>query len=96
MNVVAPTVAAAARISSSLASGRPKAMFSRTVPENRKPSWGTIPSWLRSACAAQLPQVVAVDEHPPALRVVEARHQLRERRLARARLAHERHRLPGA
>ena len=29
--------------------GRPKAMFSRTVPENRKPSWGTIPSWLRSA-----------------------------------------------
>ncbi len=47
MNPSAPTAAAAARTSSSLASGRPKAMFSRTVPENRKPSWGTIPSWLR-------------------------------------------------
>ena len=29
--------------------GRPKAMFSRTLPEKRKPSWGTIPSWRRSA-----------------------------------------------
>ena len=25
--------------------GRPKAMFSRTLPEKRKPSCGTIPSW---------------------------------------------------
>ena len=33
-----------------LASGRPKAMFSRTLPEKRNPSWGTIPSWRRSAC----------------------------------------------
>ena len=40
---------AAAMISASSASGRPKAMFSRIVPENRKPSCGTIPSWLRSA-----------------------------------------------
>ena len=25
--------------------GRPKATFSRTLPEKRNPSWGTIPSW---------------------------------------------------
>ena len=49
MNSVAPTVAAADSISSRLASGRPKAMFSRTLPEKRKPSWGTMPSWPRRA-----------------------------------------------
>jgi len=41
---VAPTAAIAASISSSDASGRPKATFSRTLPLKRKPSWGTIPS----------------------------------------------------
>ena len=73
------------RMSSSLASGRPKAMFSAIVPENRKPSWGTIPSWLRSAFELELAHVVPVDQHPPALRVVEAGDQLRQRRLAGAR-----------
>src|SRR5919202_806530 len=48
MNSWAPTAFAAATTSSGLASGRPKAMFSRTVPAKRKPSCGTIPSWRRS------------------------------------------------
>ena len=43
----APTALAAATTSSSVASGRAKAMFSRIVPENRKPSCGTMPSWRR-------------------------------------------------
>src|SRR5262249_32303241 len=47
MKSPAPIASAAASISSSSALGRPKAMFSRTLPEKRKPSWGTIPSWLR-------------------------------------------------
>ena len=47
MKSPAPIASAAASISSSDASGRPKAMFSRTVPEKRNPSCGTIPSWLR-------------------------------------------------
>jgi hypothetical protein len=37
----------ACRISSSVASGRAKAMFSRIVPSNRKLSCMTTPSWLR-------------------------------------------------
>ena len=43
MNSSAPTAAAAARISAAVASGRPKAMFSPTVPEKRNASWGTMP-----------------------------------------------------
>jgi hypothetical protein len=51
MNVSAPTARAASRISASLASGRPKAMFSRTLPLNRNHSWGTMPICERSECA---------------------------------------------
>ena len=51
MNSSAPTARAAAWISSSVASGRPNAMFSRTVPLNRNPSWGTIPICERSEWA---------------------------------------------
>ena len=51
MNSSAPTARAASRTCSSVASGRPNAMFSRTLPLNRKPSWGTIPIWERSECA---------------------------------------------
>ena len=48
MKVSAPTAAAAWRTSSSLACGRPKAMFSRIVPEKRNASWGTMPICERS------------------------------------------------
>ena len=37
-----------AATSAGLASGRPNAMLSRTVPAKRKPSCGTTPSWRRS------------------------------------------------
>ena len=40
-------------------------------------------------------QVVAVDQDAALGRVIEARHELDEGRLARARLAHQRHGLPG-
>ena len=67
MKSSAPTARAAAAISSSVASGRPNAMFSRTVPLNRKPSWGTIPICERSDWRGHRAQVVAVDEHAPAV-----------------------------
>ena len=51
MNSSAPTACAAARTSSTEASGRPKAMFSPIVPLNRNASWGTIPICERSECA---------------------------------------------
>ena len=47
---VRPTWSTASWISSSLASGRAKAMLSPMVPAKRNGSWGTTPSWLRSEC----------------------------------------------
>ncbi len=78
-----------------VASGRPKAMFSRTVPAKRKPSCGTMPSWRRSDACVDVAQVDAVDRDPALGRVVEAREQLRDRRLAGARVADERDGRPG-
>ena len=40
-------------------------MLSRTVPAKRKPSCGTIPSWLRSDSWRHVAQVDAVDRDPP-------------------------------
>ena len=40
------------------------------------------------------PQVVSVHQHAALARVIEASHELRERRLSGARLADKRHRLP--
>src|SRR6185295_9916952 len=68
MNSCAPTACAAARISSSVASGCPNARLSR---------------------------IVAVDQHAPLVGVVEARDQLRQRRLPGTGLAHQGERLPG-
>ena len=64
------------------ASGRPKRRFSATVPLNRKPSWGTIPSWARREAWVTVAQVVAVDQDGALVRVVEAGQQLGQRRLA--------------
>ena len=74
MKVSAPTAAAAAAMSASVAPGRPKPMLSRIVPENRKLSWGTIPSWERSDCSVTSAEVVAVHQHAAVVRVVEAGH----------------------
>ena len=66
-------------------------MLSRIVPANRKPSWGTIPSWRRSeSCVTSrrsCPSIVI----RPAVRVVEAGQQLHQRRLAGAGVADQRH-----
>ena len=94
MNSPAPIASAAASISSSEASGRPKAMFSRTVPEKRNPSCGADPGLASQAGRAQVAQIVAVDQHPAPLGVVETRDELREGRLPGAGLAHESERLP--
>ena len=48
------------------------------------------PSASAASAAVTVAQVVAVDQHAPRRRVVEARHQLGHRRLARARRADER------
>ena len=73
-----------------VASGRPNAMFSAIVPAKRKPSCGTMPSWRRSdswvTSRRSWPSIVIA----PGPRVVEAREELRDRRLARARVADER------
>jgi len=84
MKSCAPTVCAACTTSSGVASGRPKAMLSVTVPAKRNPSCGTMPSWCRSDAWAHVAQVVAVDGDAPLERVVEPREQLGDRRLARA------------
>ena len=47
MTFINPTVRTASHTSSSVASGRAKAMVSPTVPAKRNGSWGTPPSWLR-------------------------------------------------
>ena len=91
----APTARAAARTSSAVASGRPKAMFSPIVPLNRKASWGTMPICERSEWRGDVAQVVAVDQHAPGGRVVEARDELGQRRLAGAGGADQRDGLPG-
>ena len=66
-----------------------------SCPLNRKPSCGTIPICERSDALGDVAQVVPVDEHAARRRVVEARHELGERRLAGAGRADQRHGLPG-
>ena len=56
-----PASRAAASISSSLASGFPKRMFSRSVMSNRKLSWNTTPIWVRSDICVTCAEIVAVD-----------------------------------
>ena len=53
---------AAATISASVASGRPKAMFSRIVAANRVVSCRTMPIWLRSELERHVADVVPVDQ----------------------------------
>ena len=67
-----------------------------TVPENRNASCGHDPHLRAQRAARDVAQVVAVDEHAPGGRVVEARDELGHRRLARAGGADERDRLARA
>ena len=84
MNSSAPTVAAASRICSAVASGRPNAMFSATVPGEQERLLRHDPHLRAQRAARDVAQVVAVDEHASGGRVVEARDELGHRRLAGA------------
>ena len=65
-------------------------MFSPIVPLNRNASCGTIPICERSDDARDVAQVVPVDQDAAGGRVVEARDELGERRLAGAGRADQR------
>ena len=82
-------------ISSRLASGRPRAMFSRTVVENRKLSWGTMPIAPRSSAERQPLDRDAVDEHRLRRRIDQPRDERQQRRLARPGPPDQRHRRAG-
>ena len=68
-------------------------MFSRTVAEKRNGSSSTRPMADAQAAHGEVAHVVAVDEHRALGRVVEAREQPGDRRLAAAGAADERDRL---
>ena len=92
MNSPAWAASAAATISSSVAPGLPKATLSRTVPEKRRVSCRTIPIWDLSedsvTSRTSLPSTLTA---PP---VVEARYEVDERGLPRARSPQNGHGLP--
>ncbi len=74
---------------SSSASGAASCRLSRIVPVNRKPSWGMTTMRSRSVGSRHPAQVDAAEAHRAAGRVVQARHQLGERRLPGAGRADE-------
>ena len=70
--------------------GALKAMLLRIESSISITSWLTSASWLRRSAQAVLADVDAVEQHRAAVRVVEARQQADERRLAAARAADDR------
>ena len=68
-------------------------MFSRIVPLKSTGSCGTVPMARRRSPSARLPDVDAVEQYRALLDIPEARQQRRDRRLAGARRAHQRHHL---
>ena len=82
MKSAAPASRVARRTSSIDASGSANARFSRTLSENRNVSSNTMPTARRSSCNDEVAHVDAVDEHPAAVDVVEARDESGDRRLA--------------
>ena len=81
------------RISSSSASGIAKPTLPLTVSPKRNVSSNTSPTPRRSSLEPKLAHVDAADRHAAAVRVVEAREQRGDRRLAGAGRADERERL---
>ena len=95
MKSCAPTGLAALTISASVASGRANAMLSRTVPGEEEALLRHDAELAAQRRLRHVVDVVPVDRDPPAARLVEAREQLRDRRLARARVPDERDGRPG-
>ena len=89
-NESAPTAAAAASISARVASGRPNAMFSAIEPGEEEALLRHDPELRAQRRLRDLAEVGAVDRDAARARVVEAREQLRDRRLAGARVPDER------
>ncbi len=91
MNSCAPTARAAASTSSGVASDAPEGdvLADRAAEQERLLRHD--PHLRAQRRRADLAQVVAVDEDAPGGRVVEARDELGQRRLARAGRAHQRH-----
>ena len=83
----------ARRMSCSLASGRPTRRFSEICRANSIGSWNTTPILRRRRGQRHRPDVLAVHEDAPRLRVEGPVQQAERRRFARARRAHQRHRL---
>ena len=81
--------------SSGAASGRPKAMFSRTVPGEEEALLRDDAELAAQRGLGDVAQVDAVDRDPAVARVVEAGEQLRDRRLAGAGVSDERDGRPG-
>ena len=90
---VSPTLSTASWISSSVASGRAKAMLSPMVPAKRNGSWGTTPSWRRSERMVTSRRSWPSISTLPAGGVVEPGDQLGQGRLAGPGRADEGHRL---
>ena len=84
MKSCAAAALAAATISSSVASGRPKAMLARTVSSKRITSWLTTAMCAAQARQGHVPHVLPVDQDGALVDVVEARHEGKQRRFARA------------
>ena len=74
-----------------VASSRPKRMFSRTVPENRKGSCSTMPIWRRRLSWVTSRRSCPSTRIAPAGGVMEARQQLDDGGFARAGFAHQGH-----
>lgn len=81
--------------SSGVASGRPSAMFSAILPENKKASWGSITSSPRSSSAEIRLRSTPVQEHPPRRLIVEPDHELGQCGLAGAGRADHSYRVAG-
>ena len=95
MNSPAPIASAAASTSSADGGGPPEVDVLAHRPAEQESLLRHDSQLAAQALRLQLTQVVPVDQHAAALRVIEARHQLREGALAGAGLAHQRQRLAG-
>ena len=80
-----PAASQAASTSAQSASGRAASRLSRSGTENSTGFCVTSATERRSSASGDVAAVDAADQHPPGGRVVEARQQVQQRRLARAR-----------
>ena len=95
MNSAACAASAACSISASLASGRPKRMFSRTLAANTTASCGTSAMRARNSAGSASVSLHAVEGHAARQRIVEAQDQMEDRAFAGAGRPDQRELLAG-